>query len=292
MTENSNIDDIKHIRLTPFHVINPDLWFLQAESQFMINKITSDKNKFHLVLSNLPMEIFSNVTDIASDPPKANMYETLKKTIIQRLSLSNEKRLEKLISNSEIADGKPSFFYRELERLAGDNQIINQDLLLRLWKRRLPKHIIIAITASGKVDKTELLDLADNIWENSQSSCNNIYSMGNASAGNLSSSAIDKSIANLTETFQKMFSKVFEKQNLLEAELNSIKNDNWHKRRDDNQCSSCRARSSSRNRFNDRKSNKPLCNYHYRFGEKAKKCAGSSCLMFKYFNSHQDSKNE
>ena len=76
--------------------------------------------------------------------------------MIDRLSLSEEKCLDDLLSESEIGDQKPSDFFRGMMVTAGGSQVVSQELLIKLWKRRLPNTISIALLASGKSDVNKL----------------------------------------------------------------------------------------------------------------------------------------
>lgn len=131
MQDNIFLEDISKVILPPFWVHQPDLWFKYIESQFFIHKINSEKSKFHLSVAHLPADIFAKVYDIISDPLESNAFSVLKETIINSLSLSEEKILDKLLSKAEMGDRKPSDVYRELKRFLGDS-IINEIFLLKI----------------------------------------------------------------------------------------------------------------------------------------------------------------
>ncbi|KAJ8911818.1 hypothetical protein NQ315_012548 [Exocentrus adspersus] len=138
VTQDVNVNQIFSFKLPPFWTVKPEIWFTQIEAQFNLNKITADKTKYN--------------HDV----------------IINRLTASEEKRLDELLSGSEIGDRKPSEFYRDMMNVVGGSQMVSQDLLLKLWKRRLPKTILMAITASGKENINDIVTLADKIWESYQ----------------------------------------------------------------------------------------------------------------------------
>lgn len=62
-----------------------------------------------------------------------------------------------------MGDRKPSEFYRSLMLLAGSN--FSQDILKKLWLRKLPKNLSVILASSSTNDINELVKLADNIWE-------------------------------------------------------------------------------------------------------------------------------
>ncbi|GBM77662.1 Retrovirus-related Pol polyprotein from transposon opus [Araneus ventricosus] len=51
-------------RAPPFWETDPDLWFLQLESQFKLSSISTDETKFHSVVAALDSKVLSYVSDI------------------------------------------------------------------------------------------------------------------------------------------------------------------------------------------------------------------------------------
>lgn len=62
----------------------------------------------------------------------------------------------------------------------------------------------------------------------------------------------------------------------LKAELNSIKRQLAEFNQRDNE-SGYQSQSRNRSKSKDRETNEKLCFFHYRFGDKARKCGGTSC---------------
>lgn len=296
------------IKLPPFWVSRPEVWFSQIEAQFAIAGIVNDKTKYNYIISALPIEIISNVFDIVENPPADNLYQNIKSNIIGRLSSSEEKRLDNLLSGSEIGDKKPSDFYREMSSSIGGSALVGQDFLAKLWKRKLPKTIQISLTASGKTQLNEVLDLADKIWEAYQSSNICAYSSNKYNNSfNPASKLIDNSTEmhnELLKSFSKLSNKLSEtldaisqKNQSFEFQLNSLKSQINDIRTPSSSYCSCgnfnernRGRSSSRGKMNSNENNLPLCYYHYRFQDKARKCLGPWCSLYESFNL-QNSKN-
>ena len=129
-----HIENVSSIKLPPFWVSRPDIWFTQIEAQFMLSRIHADKTKYNLVIANLPFDIISNIYDIITNPPETDMYDTIKNILIARLSQSEEKRIDHLLSGAEMGNQKPSEFYRDMLSTAGGSQTVSQELLVKLWK--------------------------------------------------------------------------------------------------------------------------------------------------------------
>lgn len=261
--EETNEPQVNSLKLIPFWANNPTTWFIQAEAQFKIAKITSESSRFYHVLSALPQEVIESIVDFIQSPPEVDLYSNIKKVLIERHSLSVEKRLEKIISNEDIGDRKPSDFYRSLKQLAGTSGTIGDQLIRKLWLRRLPQSINLALIPQAEKDIADVLVLADKIWEATQ-------------IQNISSVVLPStSSTNPIQTLQQELNEI--KEQLRNLNINNRqsrfrnRSNNGHfrnssyKRND----SRSRNRSASRNKY---RSNNSYCWYHFKFGQQAKKC--------------------
>lgn len=199
----SSINNI-NIKLQKFWSFCPAAWFVSAENEFKLRRIKSDTNKFQCVVAALPQDAILSVLDVIKDPPTINMYDKLKEVLVERHSLSEEKRLDSLLSKTDMGDRRPSEFFRHLELLAGPDTF-NRDLLVKLWMARLPKTCNIALMGSEKKDIVELLRLADRIYD--ACGISNIAAIGPApskpsSEGNLSNAVATMCTA-VTEMCQR-----------------------------------------------------------------------------------------
>jgi len=75
------------VKAPPFYQKNPDVWFLQMESQFQLANITNSKTKYNHVLSSLPEDIACNLSITAS-----TTYEDLKEDVLNSLKANNSHR--------------------------------------------------------------------------------------------------------------------------------------------------------------------------------------------------------
>ena len=298
-SQTNSIENINSLRLPQFWVSQPEIWFTQVEAQFSILRISLDRTKYNLILSNLPLEIISKIYDIITNPPEKDLYNNLKDTLIKRLSLSEEGRLEELLSGSELGDSKPSDFYRHMLNIVGGSQVVSSDLLIKLWQRRLPKTILVALTASGKKSVQDLLDIADKIWEtyspsvhsNTISSVRNEHCLQPLSSNQTIPEQLIKSFNDFSISCQNIFQNMTQKHQSLELQINSLQNQITHRSRSDFQCRSCRARSRSTSQRRNTFNKNSICWYHNRYKNKARFCSGSWCTFKNSLNS-DCSKNE
>jgi len=102
------------------------------------------------------------VADIIQVPPVTEMYDTIKKRLIDIYTYCKKKKLRKLLSAVELGDRKPSVLLNEMQRLRGIT--LSADLLKLLWLQHLPitTQSCLAVT-KGSLD--ELARLADPVAE-------------------------------------------------------------------------------------------------------------------------------
>lgn len=78
-TENSNNNvDMVSVRLPNFWTTSPYTWFVQAEAQFNLNKIISDRIKYYMVVASLSQEVIESILDVVQNPPEKDKYQNLK----------------------------------------------------------------------------------------------------------------------------------------------------------------------------------------------------------------------
>jgi hypothetical protein len=150
------------VRLPPFWPERPALWFAQAEAQFELAGITSERTKYSHVISQLDHRYAAEVEDIITSPPERDQYTTLKAELVRRLSVSRDQRVRQLLMHEEMGDRKPSQFLRHLKSLAPD---VPDDFLRSIWSNQLPPHIQAILAGQSEVGLDTASHLADRICE-------------------------------------------------------------------------------------------------------------------------------
>lgn len=257
--DNNQVAASTPLRIPEFWNSNPRAWFIRIEAQFTARRIVRDDTKYDYLLSSLPEDIIMTVLDHIEAPPEDNKYTTLKDILVRRNSESEEIRLGKLLSNYDMGNQRPGDFYRHMQSLTGGTIGVTGDLLQKLWLRKLPSGIQIAIHSSGKNDIVEQQDLADKIWDGLHGQCSSLSSK----------KSDDFSLLRLEieELKKQLSSFCTDMHNHRSRSLSSGKNYN------------------SRNRSQSRSDKKhDLCWYHFKFGHKATKCNQPDCKFEKYNN--------
>nr|VZI26258.1 unnamed protein product [Spirometra erinaceieuropaei] len=145
------------------------LWLRTVESRFALRQITREDTKFHYVVAALPMDIATDLRDIIDCPPTEAPYTALKEALISRISLSTQKRLQRLISEEDLGDRKPTQLLRRLEQLA-DGQKLDATMFKQLFLQRLPPSVQAILAPNIPSSTVQMLaETADRVLEYYQS---------------------------------------------------------------------------------------------------------------------------
>ena len=94
-----------------------ELWFWQLEATFSVNKVTREKEKYAVVVSNLTFKVVQRIprTIITEKEP----YSILKELVVKETDLSDYQRSEKLFSlpMRALGDQRPSELLASIRNL-------------------------------------------------------------------------------------------------------------------------------------------------------------------------------
>lgn len=235
------------IRIPPFWPEEPAVWFAQIEGQFSISNIFSDSTKFYYVVGQLEPQYASEVKDIILNPPETGKYDKLKSELIKRLSASQERKLQQLLTHEELGDRKPSQCMRHLQNLAGPT--VPEHLIRQIWSNRLPTNIQTIIVSQTDSCLESVAALADKIHDIAMPA----YQVASTStAGSVSAlEVMSRKVDELTKQVQSLSTTS-------------------HRSRSIPRMGAKRFR--SRSRSQKRPDDHPHCWYHFQFGARARKC--------------------
>nr|CDS32283.1 gag pol polyprotein [Hymenolepis microstoma] len=176
-------------------------------------------------------------------PPDNKSYDWLKQAIINRLSVSREKRLDQLFSQAELGDRFPSQLLHHMRSLASGSEL-KDEILKKLWMKSLPGSIVpFLITSPFQDDLDELAEEADLIYDHTdRPGVNTVKTL-------VSTDTPSQQLSPLPKRFEKL--------ELLVA-------DSLHQNR---RRSITPRRHRSPSRLDDQ-----ICYYHRTYGDKARRC--------------------
>ena len=238
------------IRLPPFWPTDPAIWFAQAEAQFATRNITNETTMFRHIVASLSPETAVEVRDLLLNPPTDQPYTVLKETLTRRTAESAQLRVQRLISGEELGDRKPSQLLRRMQQLVGDASI-SDTFMRQLFLQRLPPNIQLVLSGiSEDLTLDKQAQLADRMTETQVPAV----------------SAATESAPSMADTINALHNAVDKLQRQM-SQLQRPQRSHTFRQR---------SRSASRTRYPDRPD---LCFYHWRYGDKARKCNKSTCKM-------------
>jgi len=253
--ENAQPSDLPHIsrvgiKIPPFWPEDPAVWFAQLEAQFTLANITQYYTKYYYAISQLDGSVTKEVKDIVPNPPETGKLNKLKTELIDRLTFSQEQRVHQLLTHEEIGDRRPSQCLRHLANLGESS--IPQDFLRTLWSNRLPTHIQAVIATQRNAPLDDVAKLADTVNEVTPQA----HVALTSPSGDIASL-----IARINDLAQQVASLTVTSRSPQSRKRSNI-----------------RARSPSSNHHNG--SANPVCWYHRRYKEHAKRCTTPHVLLF------------
>lgn len=154
------------VTLPTFWPADPELWFMQVEARFRMNRINSQSRQYDLLIDALPPQVAVEVRDHFVSPHPELPYDKIKEALISRMVASELKRLQQLLSTEELGDRRPSQFLRHLQHLLGSKAASLDTAILReLFLQRLPATVRICLAPSHSLPLPELAELADKVTE-------------------------------------------------------------------------------------------------------------------------------
>jgi hypothetical protein len=145
-------------RLPLFWAERSAVWFAQAEVQFTLSVISSEKTKFCHVISQLDDRSAAEVEDIITSPSERDSHTRLKIELVTCLSPYREQRI-RLFLTLERGDRKPSKFLKHLRSLAP------HDFHRSIWSGRLPLNVRDILASQPEGDFDAAARCADRITE-------------------------------------------------------------------------------------------------------------------------------
>lgn len=238
-------------RLPEFWCDQPRLWFIQCEAILKPQKL-ADEAKFNLVVTKLGKDVITQVSDILLKPPAERKFETLKSRLLTVYEESENRQLQKLLSEVELGDQKPSQLFRHMRDLARGK--IPDDTLSIMWQGHLPSSVRAVLAVSDVKDMERLAAIADKVMETARPL--QVSEVTNTSSTSDNMAMIQAQIAKLSVQ-------------IMELQRSRPRQRGYSKMR---HRGNSRSTSRGRHMIPRNPADKDLCYYHRCFRHRAKKC--------------------
>ena len=150
------------VKLPTFWTDSPEVWFIQAEAQFEVKRITVSRTKFNHCLAALPQDVACRLLDLVRAPP-ADPYEALRNRLIQMYTLSDFQRYQALQSLPLLSDQRPSELMDKMLVLLPEDE--KPGFFFRgLFMDRLPADIRAHLLSESISDPRRMALRADELW--------------------------------------------------------------------------------------------------------------------------------
>lgn len=151
----------KTINLPAFQSRDVRFWFVQVEAMFRNGNVFADQTKYDYVVAALDLAAADYVRELLEDPPAADLYATLKKALVDRLAVSEDTRIRRLLSGEDMGDRRPSQFLRHLQALGGKS--VTETVLKNIWMESLPADVKLVVASADELPLDKMADMADRV---------------------------------------------------------------------------------------------------------------------------------
>ncbi|GBP40882.1 hypothetical protein EVAR_88943_1 [Eumeta japonica] len=168
LSQNAAREQIHYLicaRVPDFWTDQARLWFAQFEA-VVINQRLPDIARHNLVVAKLNKEAIQEISDILLTPPVNDKYNTLKTRLLTVYAEIETRQLQKLLSEVELGDQRPSQLLRRMRDLARTK--IPDDTLRVMYTGHLPTAVRAVLAVSDTKDLDNLATVADKIIENTR----------------------------------------------------------------------------------------------------------------------------
>lgn len=239
-------------RIPEFWTDQPRVWFIRVEAILAPQKM-GDDGKFDLVVSKLPKEVIMQLTDFLTKPPESGKFQALKAKLLTLFEDSKNRQIEKLIGEMELGDQKPSQLLHRMRDLARDK--IPDDTLRVLWQGHLPSTLRAVLVVSETKDLDNLAVIADNVAEATKNT--SVAAIAQEPRGQTKEAS---DIASISAELAK-----------INARLTHMERSRSRERQPSSRFRRY-SRGRSRSRARNPQSPNWLCDYHFRYRQRAHRC--------------------
>lgn len=243
-------------RLVKFHLPtftanDPDTWFSAVEHIFRVNQVTSEDEKFSMLLQCLDPTQLGYIKDILGEN-SPNKFTAAKERLVQIHGRSLTEQIQKMLKQVESSYDKPSVILTKMKNIVGSNQ--NTELLKSIWIQKLPPRTAEILAINPDLTLDQQAKTADRLHDHNTSHVQpQVYAVA--------SKPVESNMPQLLDMISKLTTQVASLQQQMDAQTNH------HSRERRPNYSRNRSRSRSKPELTN-----GICWYHTTFKTQAFKC--------------------
>lgn len=125
---------------------------------FRASGIFDDDQRNETILASIDPNVLDQLTDQLNRTPAIGKYDYSKQILIAHFADSENRRLNRLLSEMPLGDKRPSELWHEMKQVAGN--VLGDIALKGLWAQRLPDTArpVIAATTGTAAEFTKMAD--------------------------------------------------------------------------------------------------------------------------------------
>lgn len=159
-----NYTHMSGISLPPFTGSSVGQWLKLCTLAFNAYAVTDVDQKCYLLLSALPPNLQSDLTNIMVDNPNVEeKFELLRDNLIKLTDVPESTRIKSLLNHTPMGDRTPSEYLRHLRHVAGTSQDKDSPLLRSIFLERIPSFMRAIIAHMTDQSLDYLAETADKI---------------------------------------------------------------------------------------------------------------------------------
>lgn len=157
IAQGSNYPRIRMPTVSNTHI---EAWFKSMDHWFNASGIFLDEQRYDTVLAAIDPSVLDQLTDKLLTAPNDRKYAFIKTILISHFADSEQRKLNRLLSEMPLGDKRPSELFHEMRQVAGN--VLGEAALKGLWVQRLPESARATVTASSGT-AAEFTKIADSI---------------------------------------------------------------------------------------------------------------------------------
>ncbi|VDP04943.1 unnamed protein product [Schistosoma margrebowiei] len=153
-----------------------EAWFCYAEDDLYEHGVNDTRAQFFAVVRALPREFIRYVTPSMFTSDVSEPYETLKRSILKRVDLTDRQRLDQLFNNIDLQHGSATDKLQRMREVI-DLKTFDKGLFKQLCLSKRPQQVQAVLVSFQNNTLDELAASADRILETTKSSTTEVFSV-------------------------------------------------------------------------------------------------------------------